>query len=536
MTALSPNAGGPDGAAPNGRSAVELLSIAGLCAVLVFLEFRLGLMSAVAVFLSREIPFGSTVVVAVVGGLWAGLGVFSVGRRVELARAHAARSTLMAAFEAHRLTEPVTGLPNTYGLLAYLDGLLAEAREGAFVDLVAVEFANLPLIRDVHGTALQEAMEREIADRLTGLVRTGDFLARGPGSSFYLVRAVTGPAAFTATDEEVTAILAAFRGGLAVDGLVIPARIHVGTATARAGTIGAMALLDRADLAVHHSRRKGPGAVSAFDAEMKTAFEYRAMIETSIAGALKAGEIVPYFQPLIDLSRNKVAGFEILARWQHPTVGYIAPSVFIPIADEIGILEPLTLDLLGKACRAASAWGDHIMLAVNVSPTVLRNPAFLAGFREVLKASRFDPKRLEVEITENAFIDEVAGLDLVVASLKDEGVSISIDDFGTGYSSLQRLRSLPFDKIKIDQSFVKDMGENADSRRIVEAIIGLGLSLGLPTTAEGIEAESNRALLEGLGCSTGQGFLFAPAMPADEVPGFLTRYAAEGVVALRRTA
>ncbi|WP_075216208.1 putative bifunctional diguanylate cyclase/phosphodiesterase [Mongoliimonas terrestris] len=528
------------GAAPAGSTAgsglVELLSIAGICAVLISAEFRYGLLSGIAATVSTAVPFGNTLIVAAVAALWVGMGTFSVRRRVELSSVLADRERLKSDYEAHKITDTATGLPNTLGFNAYLTDLLETDRPDVFVTLIGVEIGNLTLIRDVHGAAVEAAVELAIADRLVTLLGAGDFAARGSGSTFYVVTSGPGDVSVAAADRIVADLIETFRLGLTVGAAAIPAKLHVGTTAARAGAIGAERLVEQADLAIHHSRRKGPGAVSAFDADMKVALEHRAMIETSLAGALRANEIVPYFQPLIDLSRNKVSGFEVLARWTHPTVGAISPAVFIPIADEIGVLGPLTLDLLGKACKAAEGWGDDIKLAVNVSPTALRNPAFMDGFRDVLEASRFDPRRLEVEITENAFIEEVTGLDKVIAGLKSDGISISIDDFGTGYSSLHRLRMLPFDKIKIDQSFVKDMMNNADSRRIVEAIISLGQSLGLPTTAEGIEAESNRSLLERLGCTIGQGYLFAPAMPAAEVPDFLARYTREGVAVLRRTA
>mgnify|MGYP000896165040 FL=1 len=219
----------------------------------------------------------------------------------------------------------------------------------------------------------------------------------------------------------------------------------------------------------------------------------------------------------------------MLARWDHPERGLISPSVFIPIAEEMGKLGELTKVILRRACGAARDWPANIKLAVNISPIDFKNPWLAQEILQTLTEVGFPPQRLELEITENALVVDHEQAMKTITSLKNQGISIALDDFGTGYSSLHHLRVLPFDKIKIDQSFVKTMRDNADSRMIVKAIIGLSGSLGLPTTAEGIETNNNADILRDLGCTLGQGFLFSKAVPSKEVPQLLDALAEQAV-------
>jgi predicted signal transduction protein with EAL and GGDEF domain len=266
--------------------------------------------------------------------------------------------------------------------------------------------------------------------------------------------------------------------------------------------------------------QRGAGSVVFFDATMESSIDRRGVIEASLDEAIRNGQIEPHFQPLIDLSDGSIAGFEVLARWKHPALGQIPPSTFIPIATESGRLEELTLAFLDRACRAAISWAGNFSLAFNISPKSLNNDGFLNDFVRTLKATRFPSSRVEVEITEDAFVHDAFSLSKPIGKLKSEGISLAIDDFGTGYSSLRHLLILPFDKIKIDQSFVRDMIENPESRKIVQAILGLGRSMGLSTVAEGIEVEEQHAIQD-LGCKIGQGYLFAKAMPAEQAGDFV---------------
>jgi predicted signal transduction protein with EAL and GGDEF domain len=280
-------------------------------------------------------------------------------------------------------------------------------------------------------------------------------------------------------------------------------------------------MLRRCDLALHEAEQRGTGSVAFFDKTMEKAIDRRGIIESSLDQAIRGGRIGPHFQPLIELADGSVAGFEVLARWSHPVIGEIPPSAFIPIVTESGRLEETTLAILDRSCRAAREWPGAFRLAINVSPKSLNDERFLNDFLAVIKGAGFRPDRIEVEITEDAFVQDAFLLSKPIARLKSEGLSLAIDDFGAGYSSLRRLLLLPFDKIKIDQSFVADMIDNPESRKIVEAIIGLGRSMGLMTVAEGVEREDQLAAVRGLDCKVGQGFIFAKALPAEQAPGYM---------------
>ena len=280
-------------------------------------------------------------------------------------------------------------------------------------------------------------------------------------------------------------------------------------------------MLRRCDLALHEAEQRGAGAIAFFDKTMEKSIDRRGVIEASLDEAIRSGRIVAHFQPLVDLENGAVAGFEVLARWDHPVVGPIPPAVFVPIATESGRLEEMTLAIVDQACRAAKGWPGAFRLAINVSPKSLNSERFLADFLAAIAAAGFQTERIEVEITEDAFVQDAFLLAAPIAKLKAAGISLAIDDFGTGYSSLRHLQLLPFDKIKIDQSFVANMIDNHDSRKIVEAIIGLGRSMGLTTVAEGIEREDQLAAVRALGCKIGQGFIFAEALPAEHAANYL---------------
>ena len=237
---------------------------------------------------------------------------------------------------------------------------------------------------------------------------------------------------------------------------------------------------------------------------------------------MQSDELELHYQPLVDLASGEVTGFEALMRWQHPERGMIPPVEFIPVAEETGLIAPLGAWVLRQACADAARWPRHVKVAVNLSPVQFRHGNLLAQVMDALQASGLSPQRLELEITETLLLDNSEHVLATLHALRALGVRISMDDFGTGYSSLSYLRSFPFDKIKIDRSFVRDLDANADSQAIVRAIVSLGASLGITITAEGVETESDLARLQAEGCNEAQGFLFSKARPAKEIFQFLT--------------
>lgn len=280
----------------------------------------------------------------------------------------------------------------------------------------------------------------------------------------------------------------------------------------------------RLDFALYKARQGGPGTAVQFNPGMEKELHIRSIIEVSMRDAIRENQIVPHFQPFVNLETSQVAGFEVLARWYHPVLGNIPPSDFIAIAEGTGNLSDLTLSILKQACRTARNWPPHLKMAINAFPTDLGNASVVKAFVATLQETGMNTNQIEVEITENAIIENAENFIQAIGALKDNGISISIDDFGTGYSSLQNLRILQFDKIKIDQSFIKDMASNPDSRSIVKMMIGLSKSLNLPITAEGIETEQTSKLMLELGCTFGQGFLFAKAMPSEDIAGFMRNW------------
>ncbi|MEM8811285.1 MAG: GGDEF domain-containing phosphodiesterase [Pseudomonadota bacterium] len=511
------------------KDAIEIASIAGIVAIVVFAELSFGLFGIVAERLS-EFGSGSTrFFMALFMGGWIGLCLYSLRRRSDLRRETEARLLAEEDFAFQKICDPVTNLPNRKGFELVLNQKITE-EPGRSYTVLGVEICNLDTITSVHGTEVATRVEIALADELVETMTEDDLVARGGRAMFY---ALTPGDSIDETqfriDSVIEAITAFSSGGIDADGLRLQTFITFGVLnvdgqTCRGPQWDAENIMRRVDFASLRARRRGNGAIETFDWGMESDMNQRAIIEASLGNAIRKGQIIPYFQPLIDLKTHRVAGLEILARWNHPAQGNISPGVFIPIAEDIGVLRVLTLSILRQACEAAREWPSDIQLAINISPTDLRDRSIIDRFMDIFNTTGLTADRIEVEITENALVEEAGSISGAIEALKQEGMSLSIDDFGTGYASLHHLRILPFDKLKIDQSFVKDMATNQDSRAIVQAIIAMSQSLGLKTTAEGIEIGQNAEILQEFGCTVGQGFLYAKALPASEVPAFLENF------------
>jgi EAL domain-containing protein (putative c-di-GMP-specific phosphodiesterase class I) len=253
--------------------------------------------------------------------------------------------------------------------------------------------------------------------------------------------------------------------------------------------------------------------------------ERRIQIERELRCAIASDSIVPHYQPLVSLDGNRVIGFEALARWESKNLGYIPPDVFIPIAEEARLINSLSARLLRRACLDASVWPDTFVLAFNVSPVQLRDPTLGLRILLILGQTGFSPRRLEIEITESALVENIEVARTVIDELRKAGVRIALDDFGTGYATLSQLLSFHLDKIKIDRSFVSRLDKSEDGRVIVRAVLGLAKGFGLTTTAEGVEQPEQLAYLKANGCTEGQGYLFSKAVPAADIPALLLRHA-----------
>ena len=276
-------------------------------------------------------------------------------------------------------------------------------------------------------------------------------------------------------------------------------------------------------MALYRAKADGKGAFRFFEPEMDARVQARRRLEMDMRSALQAGSFEVHYQPLVNLGSGEIHALEALIRWPHPERGMIPPSEFIPIAEETGLIAQIGLYVLRRACADAAHWPDDVKVAVNLSPIQFKSGSLLQSVRDALGDVGLAPTRLELEITETLLLDKSELVIATLHALRALGVRISMDDFGTGYSSLSYLRSFPFDKIKIDRSFVHDIGANADSQAIVRAIVSLGDSLGIKITAEGVETESDLAYLKAEGCAEGQGFLFSKALPQNEILALLKK-------------
>jgi len=294
-----------------------------------------------------------------------------------------------------------------------------------------------------------------------------------------------------------------------------------GIAVAPGDGEAADSLLAHADLARDIARREGRGCYRFFEPGMDQRQQKRRMLEGDLRRALASGEFLLHYQPVIDIGTGSVTGFEALLRWKHPRRGLVSPAEFIPLAEQLGLIAPIGAWVLGQAAMDAAGFPGAPRIAVNVSPLQFRNEGLVEAAARALAQAGLSPDRLELEITESVLLDESEVTRETLHRLRALGLRIAIDDFGTGYSSLRMLRGFPFDKIKIDQSFIRDLGISPDAHSIVSAIVGLGRALGMSTTAEGVETEEQLAALAAEGCAEAQGFLFSRPRPAEEVPMLL---------------
>jgi EAL domain-containing protein (putative c-di-GMP-specific phosphodiesterase class I) len=286
--------------------------------------------------------------------------------------------------------------------------------------------------------------------------------------------------------------------------------------------------LRQSDVALYAAKRSGRNGFAWFDKELEREISDRLKLEEEIRCGIKAGEFVPFFQPLVDLDSRQIIGFEALARWRSPGGVLLEADCFIEAAERTGLVGPLTLSVVQQALKEARSWPAHLKLAVNVSPVQFRDPTLAEQILKLLSESGFPPSRLEVEITEGTLLEDRDQVLIIINSLKNVGVSISLDDFGTGYASLAQVNRLPLDRIKIDKSFITTIVKSDQTAAIVNTIAGLGHNLDVPITAEGVESEQIRSALANFGCSEAQGWLFGRAISGDAVRAFLSMGSGDG--------
>jgi diguanylate cyclase (GGDEF)-like protein len=421
------------------------------------------------------------------------------------------------------LHDPLTGLANRRHLHMLLQGSVARAqRDGARFAVLMIDLDGFKPINDRHGHQAGDAVLLAIGQRLTAQVRQGEVAARLGGDEFVVVLADDrqDPHGHQAASEAPARVAQRLIAALS-ESIVLPQGLgavrvsaSVGVAYFPADATEPDDLLRKADVALYRAKHDSRGEVRFFQQSMDDDARARDALAMDLRTAIANAQVLPYFQPLVDLRTGALSGFEVLARWQHDSRGAIAPDVFIPIAEQSGQIDALTVCVMRAALLVARAWDERLTIAINIAPQQLKSEALVERLLAVLEETQFPPQRFEIEITENALIGDLDLARRIVLRLKSHGIRVALDDFGTGYSSLSHLSELPFDKLKIDRSFIHSMHERRESASIVNAIIGLGRSLNLPTTAEGIESQADADMLTRLGCHVGQGYLYSKPVPA----------------------
>ncbi|KAB0677238.1 putative bifunctional diguanylate cyclase/phosphodiesterase [Aureimonas leprariae] len=400
--------------------------------------------------------------------------------------------------------DTLTGLPNR----ALFRQRLAEAlaANDSSLAVFCLDIDHFKTINDTLGHAAGDKFLQIVAERLRAAVGLNGFAARLGGDEFALVH--TTQSGVSAVDDLCQALLAAFKDRVEIEGRKFPLTLSVGIALAPADGRTAEELLQHADVALYRAKGEGRNTYRFFDAQMNEAIAERRELEGDLREAFERGDLELHYQPLVDVGSGTIVAVEALMRWQHPERGWISPAVFIPIAETCGLIVPMGRWLLQTACAQAAMW-PGISLSVNLSPAQFRDRDLVPFVAATLAEAKFPAERLEIEITEGLLLDaSLKPLETLLA-LKALGVKIAMDDFGTGYSSLGYLQSFPFDKIKIDRSFVSAIETNPSAAAIVRSVVGLGQSLGMTTTAEGVETAGQMAFLQGERCDQVQGYLLA---------------------------
>jgi diguanylate cyclase (GGDEF)-like protein len=451
--------------------------------------------------------------------------VYSIRRVIDLRREVGLRRH--AETEAHQMArhDVLTGLPNRRWFIEEFQRATSNLPNGDACALLVVDLDNFKPINDVYGHRLGDEVLKVVAKRLTRMNERGS-VARLGGDEFgvilcyrrdsnaperlaqQIVEEISKPVQLAALALQVGVSVGVSAG--ASDG------VYSGPMAERDGTPVETALR-QADMAMYWAKSEGRSRYRLFDSSMDEKLQLRVELEGEIGAAIAAGQIVPFYQPIVDLHNFETVGFEVLARWEHPARGLILPKVFIPIAEDTGLIGKMTDSLLEQAVQDAKHWPEDIAVSLNFSGRQISDPKLAARVLAILTKAAFPPDRLMIEVTESAVVQRLEDAKSTLQELRDVGVRIALDDFGTGYSGLYHLRELDLDTIKIDRTFVGQMLEKPQEARIVKAIVSLGHALGLKTTAEGIQSEDTVGRLLKLGCDTGQGYLFGEPQRASVV-------------------
>jgi diguanylate cyclase (GGDEF)-like protein len=421
--------------------------------------------------------------------------------------------------------DALTDLPNRVLLREHLETALLRVRRGEYLAILYLDLDHFKSINDTLGHSIGDELLRTVAGRLRRCIRETDTIARLGGDEFAIIQtAIEQPSDAASLARRIRdAVTAPFD----LDGHHVIADVSIGISIAPNDATDSDQLLKNADMALYGAKSDGRGTFRFFEPEMDARVKARRSLELDLRKALANGEFELYYQPLINLARNEVSSCEALLRWHHPERGLISPAEFVPVAEDTGLITPLGEWVLKTACAEAATWPDDITVAVNVSPVQFKGHSLALAVIGALADSGLSARRLGIEITEAVLMRDNEATLATLHQLRELGVRIIMDDFGTGYSSLSYLRSFPFDKIKIDRSFVSDLSDTEDAGAIVEAVATLANSLKMTTTAEGVETQFQFDKIRALGCTEMQGYLFSPPKPARELARLLRWRATE---------
>jgi diguanylate cyclase (GGDEF)-like protein len=460
--------------------------------------------------------------VAALAGLLAGLAL------ARLARQHRARRRAAAGRRAevdlfrgsHR--DPLTGLANRQSFGAALAAQLADATP---VALILLDLDGFAALNSAYGHRAGDEVLAAASDRLRGLIPDGRRLGRLGGDEFGVLLEMPGgldmPCGRDAIEAAALRLLRAMTEPLRAGPHALTCSVSLGAAVAPTHGRNPDALLEAAHSALEQAKQGGGGIWRIFDPDRDRDARARAVLKGELHAGIAAGEILPHYQPIVDLATGGLVGLEVLARWAHPARGMLPPENFIPLAEELQLTGQLTQALMRRVVADMRGWPAWLYVAFNVSPGQLRELIAMVRDPPVWPEGVLDPRRLEIEITEHAMIGDFDVAREVVTLLQGRGTRVVLDDFGTGQANFFHLRELPVDRVKIDRSFVRDIAHDTRAEACVRAMLALGHSLGVDMVAEGIESAETASFLAGLGCRFGQGFLYAEPVPASRIPGLV---------------
>jgi diguanylate cyclase (GGDEF)-like protein len=480
----------------------------------------------VLIFSERDQPFfPDQSLTAGAAALAAAVAVRQVIAQRELGVAQSRNVELVDELRHQAFHDDLTGLANRALFTERLEHALTRVQRSRPVAVLMLDLDHFKNVNDTLGHSQGDQLLVVVAERLQRSVRAGDTVARFGGDEFALVlEDLTDPTmALSSADRIVTAL----NRPISLSGHQVTVSASVGVALAIDIPQSAEELLRDADTAMYAAKQGGRNRYRIYEPDLRQGLAERAQLGADLSEAWARGEISVAYQPIVGLDGCGLAGFEALARWQHPLRGAIPPGVFIPLAEELDLIHQLDSWVLSQACARASSWNQDypqlppLDLHVNVAPHQLLEPSFVAGVAETLRHTGLPPAQLTLELTESSLIAETQEVADRLTQLKSLGLRLAIDDFGTGYSSLSYLRRLPIDVLKIDRSFVEGMGESAAGAALVHAILQLGAALGVSVVAEGIETGPQLRQLQDDNCPQGQGFLFSRAMPSEEVDDYI---------------